>query len=130
MRQDKAFPFRVTFTGVIFTLDIWLLPQLLTVLNSLKQQHSIAAFHLSVFGGFRDLPLVWDTWCWLQPLVIGVIVFIWLTGRSLVNVHYDSDLPQTAGHGQHGTSKWLQENEVDHYFSVHKISGFEKKGGR
>lgn len=119
-KKDKAFPFRVTFTVIVIILDFMVIPQLLIIPLMMKQQ-SMAAFHLSLLGGLKALTKVFHIWSWLQPLAIGAIVWIWLTGRSLVNVNYDSDLPQAAGHGQHGTARWLSELEVDVFFTTHKF---------
>lgn len=119
-KKDKAFPFRVAFTIIVVALDFLVIPQLLIIPLLIKQQ-SLAAFHFSFFGAIKALPEVFHIWSWLQPLAVGVIVGIWLTGRSLVNVNYDSDLPQVAGHGQHGTARWLSEAEVDAFFNAHKF---------
>ena len=119
-KKDKAFPFRVGFTLIIIILDLLVIPQILIIPLLVKQQ-SIAAFHFSLLGGIKALPTVLHIWFWLQPVAVGAIVWIWLTGRSLVNVNYDSDLPQVAGHGQHGTARWLLDSEVDSFFSTHKF---------
>lgn len=120
MRQDKALPFRITFTGIIVVLDFMVIPQLLTIPIYIKQS-TISNFHWSVFGGIVALPTVKDVWVWLQPAAVGAIIWLWLAGRSLVNVVYNSDLPQPAGHGQHGTAKWLTDTEIDKNFTTHKF---------
>lgn len=126
-KKDKAFPFRVGFTFVVVILDFLVLPQILIIPLLIKQQ-SLAAFHFSLFGGIKALPGVFHVWAWLQPLAAGAVVWIWVTGRSLVNVNYDSALPRAAGHGQHGTSRWLSDAEVDRYFSAHKLNTDQGEG--
>lgn len=120
MRKDKAFPFRVAFTLVAVVLDLFVIPQLLSMLIHLKQG-TIMDFHWSILGGIIAIPMVKDIWFWLQPAALGAIAWIWLTGRSMVNVVYDDDQPRPAGHGQHGTARWLTEKEIDKNFSTHRF---------
>lgn len=118
MKKDRAFPFRVGFTVAVIILDLFIIPQILSMLIYLKQGDS-NNFQWSIFGGIIAIPMVKDIWFWLQPAVLGAIAWIWLTGRSLVNVVYDDDQPRSAGHGQHGTARWLTEKEIDRNFRTH-----------
>lgn len=120
MKKDRAFPFRVGFTVAVIILDFFIIPQVLSILIHLKQGNP-TGFHWSILGGITAIPMVRDIWLWLQPAALGTIAWIWLTGRSLVNVVYDDDQPRAAGHGQHGTARWLSENEVDRKFSTHRF---------
>jgi len=119
VRKDKAFPFRVAFTVVLVILDFFIIPQLLSML--IHSKHGLLNYSWSVFGGIKALPTVKSIWLWLQPAALGVIAWIWLTGRSLVNVVYDNDQPRPAGHGQHGTARWMTQKEVDKHFSTHNF---------
>lgn len=119
-RKDKALPFRITFTIIIILLDLLVIPQILLVPIYVKQG-TFAYFHWSFFGGITVLPKVKSVWLWLQPAAAGAIAWLWLTGRSLVNIVYTDDLPQPAGHGQHGTARWMTDAEIDRYFSTHKF---------
>ncbi len=120
MRKDKAFPFRVAFSLVLVILDFFIIPQVLSMLVHLKQG-SILTFHWSILGGIIAIPTVKDMWLWLQPAVFVAIVWIWLAERSLLNVVYVDDQPRSAGHGQHGSARWMSPAEVDQSFSVHEL---------
>ncbi|MGE5545250.1 MAG: hypothetical protein ACM3UW_09795 [Bacillota bacterium] len=120
MRRDKALPFRIVFTVIVVTLDFIVLPQLLLALIHFKQG-TFSQFQFSFFGWITALPHVKDVWIWIQPMAIGAVTWIWLTGRSLVNMNYLDDVPQPSGHGQHGTARWQTDEEIGHNFKVHRF---------
>lgn len=120
MRKDKALPFRITFTVILLLLDFIVIPQLL-LLPLLMKQGIISQFSITFWGWIKAIPVVKGVWFWLQPAVFGAIVWLWLTGRSLVNINYNSDVPQVSGHGQHGTAKWQTAKEIDKNFKVHSF---------
>lgn len=118
MKKDKALPFRVAFTFVLLLLDFIIIPQILLAPIYLKQGN-ISSFSITFLGWVSAIPVVKGVWLWLQPAVIGAVVWIWLTGRSLVNVNHNSLVPQASGHGQHGTARWQTIKEIDKNFKVH-----------
>lgn len=120
MKKDKALPFRIAFTFVLVFLDIIIIPQLLLAPIYLKQGN-ISSFSITILGWVSAITVVKGVWFWLQPAVIGIIVWLWLTGRSLVNINYNSDIPQASGHGQHGTARWQTVKEIDRHFKVHNF---------
>lgn len=117
-RKDKALPFRIAFTLIVIILDFIVLPQLLIAPVHLKQG-TFSQFQFTATGWIAALPVVKSVWLWLQPMAVGAVVWLWVSGRSLVNVNYNADMPQTAGHGQHGTARWQTDKEIDRNFSVH-----------
>lgn len=120
MKKDKALPFRIAFTLIVIILDIVVIPQLLMAGINLKQG-TISQFSLTATGWIAALPAVKDIWIWIQPMAAGAVLWLWLTGRSLVNVNYNADIPQASGHGQHGTARWQTPKEIDQSFQVHKF---------
>lgn len=115
MKKDKAFKFRLFITFVVFIADFFIFPFLIAkILGQVNQESMITGIKLLF------MPKVLDIWKWLQPMAVAFLVFVWFAGRSLVNISYRDDItPERAGHGQHGTSRWLTEKEVDKHFSVH-----------
>ncbi|NLK51459.1 MAG: hypothetical protein GX295_03285 [Syntrophomonadaceae bacterium] len=67
------------------------------------------------------MPQVKSLWLWLQPVVVMAIAWLWLTGRSLVNVNYNKEIPNPSGHGQYGTARWQTEREIDQNFVSHRF---------
>lgn len=118
MKKDKALPFRIAFTLVLILLDIIIIPQLLLAPIHLKQG-TLNQFAITLLGWITALPIIKGVWLWLQPAIIGAVIWIWMTGRSLVNVSYHADVPQASGHGQHGTARWQTVKEIDKNFEVH-----------
>lgn len=117
-KKDKAFPFRVFFTLIVIVFDICILPQLLSLPFYLRSGN-LTDFSLTALGWIPALKETKQVWVWLQPAAVGAVAWIWLTGRSLVNVVYDADVPRPSGHGQHGTARWQTEKEIDKNFKVH-----------
>lgn len=120
MKKDKALPFRIAFTVVVIVLDVVIIPQLLLAPIHLKQG-TFSQFMLTPAGWLVALPAVKGVWFWLQPMAVGAIVWLWLTGRSLINVTCNADVPQPSGHGQHGTASWQTEKEIDENFQTHSF---------
>lgn len=120
MKKDKALLFRVAFTFIVVIIDFVVLPQVLLIPSQIKQG-MFNQFRFSIFGWIAALPQVLDVWKYIQPMAVGAIAWIWLTGRSLVNVYYQGDVPHPSGHGQHGTARWQTEKEVDQNFKVHRF---------
>ena len=120
MRKDKALPFRIAFTLIVIIIDFVVLPQVLMIPSQVKHG-TYNQFELSVFGWIAALPQVFDVWKYIQPMAVAAIAWIWLTGRSLVNVNYKGDVPRPSGHGQFGTARWQTEKEIDKNFNVHRF---------
>lgn len=119
-RKDKALPFRIAFTLIVIILDFIVIPQLLIAPIHIKQG-TFTQYQFTATGWITALPLIKGIWLWLQPMAVGAVVWLWVTGRSLVNVNYNADIPQPSGHGQHGTAKWQTEKEIDKNFKVHSF---------
>ena len=113
MKKDKALPFRIVFSVIILLIDFMLIPQLLLI--PIQQEASV-----TLTGWIVALPEIKNIWLWLQPMAVGAIIWIWATGRSLVNVNH-GDMPGPSGHGQHGTARWQTGKEVDQSFTSHKF---------
>jgi type IV secretion system protein VirD4 len=118
MRKDGALPFRIVFTIVLAGIDFLLLPQFFMIPVHLREG-TTNEFRLSFLGWAAAWERVKGIWIWIQPMAAGAVAWIWLAGRSLVNVNPSGDTPQSAGHGQHGTARWQTDKEVDCNFTVH-----------
>lgn len=122
--MSKTNKYRLFFTILLLVFDFLVLTGGLFFLLQLKTMGAeyIAEYSFSIFHCievFLD-PAARNIWIWLQPAVMGALIWVWLTGRSTLH-QFDSDMPSPAGHGQHGTARWMTEKEVDSFFTVHKF---------
>lgn len=113
--MGKLNKFRLFFSILLVILDIFLLPQIL-VLPLFIKDNILHTWSLTFFS-IKYFKTAFPMWIWCQLFLVAALIYIWTEGKGFVNIS-DSDNPPAAGHGQHGTSRWMTQKEIEKVFTV------------
>lgn len=124
--MQKVTKYRIAFTLILAGID------LLVISGGLFFLYQIKIHGAGIVSSLKP-SLAWSMaalknqktrqlWLWLQPAVLGALVWIWTVGRhSLEQLNNVEGVPNPSGHGQFGTARWMQEKEADKIFTVNKF---------